>query len=465
MTDPAAPSSRPGAPGGLSGATLDGRYRVGHLLGAGGMSEVYLGHHLALDRPCAIKVVRPERAASADALARFRREASAASRIAHPHVCQTHDFGTTPDGLHYLVLEYLEGRPLSALLEGGPLPLPRALEITRQCAAGLQACHDAGIVHRDLKPDNVMVVRRGTEEVAVLMDFGIARSLTSPELTRDGLMVGTPEVMSPEQIAGDPVDPASDQYQLALLLVRMLTGTLPFPGETTQERMTSRLTLPPAGLTELAPGLRVSDGVQRAIARALARKPGERFPDLPAFVAAMEAQPGPGVEPPTEILPRLPTPSADPGTRRLARVVVAVAAVAGILTAWQVLRPGPGESLESAVPTLPGDTASHATPPPAVVPAAPGPVPVQPGPAALPSLPSDSLVFSLDPLTRRGARDQAERVYRSGAATDSRKAEAAYLVAVTYREDGDFAAARTWLQFCLALEERAGCRRLLSLLP
>ncbi len=464
MTDPAAPSSRPGAPGGLSGTTLDGRYRVGHLLGRGGMSEVYLGHHLALDRPCAIKVVHPERAASADALARFSREASAASRIAHPNVCQTHDYGTTPDGLHYLVLEYLEGRPLSALLAGGPLALPVALEITRQCAAGLQACHDAGIVHRDLKPDNVMVVRRGRDEVAVLMDFGIARSLTSPELTRDGLMVGTPEVMSPEQIAGDPVGPESDQYQLALMLVRMLTGKLPFPGETTQERMTSRLTVPPAGLAELAPGLQVPDGVHRAISRALSRKPGERFPALPAFVATMDARPGVPAEPPTEILPRRSTPSAGPMARRLARVAVAAAAVAGVFMAWQVVRPDPLAPPSSAAPTLPVDTAPQAPPSPAVPPAA-TPSPVQPGPAALASLPSDSLVFSVDPLTRQGAREQAERVYRSGAAADTLKAEAAYLVAVTHREDGDFAAARTWLQHCLTLQERPGCRRLLSLLP
>ncbi|HUG26760.1 MAG TPA: protein kinase [Gemmatimonadales bacterium] len=463
MTNPAGGPSSPGA---LSGTTLDARYRVGHLIGQGGMSEVYLGHHLALDRPCAIKVIRPERAASPDARTRFAREASAVSRIAHPNVCQTHDFGTTPDGLHYLVLEYLEGRALSALLAGGPLALPRALAITRQCAAGLQACHDAGLVHRDLKPDNVMVVRRGKDEVAVLMDFGIARSLSSPELTRDGLMVGTPEVMSPEQIAGDPVGPESDQYQLALLLVRMLTGKLPFPGETTQERMTSRLTVPPARLAELSPELRVPDGVQRAIARALSRRPGDRFPALPAFVGAMDALPGMGVEPepPTEILSRRTPRSASPRTRRLARVVVAGAAVAGVLTAWQYLRPEPGAPPSLAVPNQSLDTTPE-TVSSGVVPPAPSPQPVQPGPVALPSLPSDSLAFSEDPAQRRGAREQAEQVYRSAEAAVALRAEAAFLIAETHRRDGAFGEARTWLQHCLALQERPGCRRLLSLLP
>ncbi len=428
------------------------------------MSEVYLGHHLALDRPCAIKVIRPERAASPDARARFAREATVVSRIAHPHVCQTHDFGTTPDGLHYLVLEYLEGRPLAARLAEGPLALPRALEITRQCAAGLQACHDAGLVHRDLKPDNVMLVRRGTDDMAVLMDFGIARSLSSPELTRDGLMVGTPEVMSPEQIAGDPVGPESDQYQLALLLVRMLTGKLPFQGETTQERMTSRLTVPPAGLAELAPGLRAPEGVQQAISRALARRPGERFPTLPAFVAALDAPPALGAEPPTEILSRRTTPAPNPRTRRVARVVVAGAAVAGVLTAWQFLQPAPDAPPSLAAPTLPMDT-TPGTDPPRVVPPAPSPQPVQPGLVTLPSLPSDSLAFSEDSVQRRGAREQAERVYRSAEAAVALRAEAAFLIAETHRRDGAFGEARTWLQHCLALQERPGCRRLLSLLP
>jgi serine/threonine protein kinase len=461
LTNPAGPPSRPG---GLSGTTLDGRYRVGHLIGQGGMSEVYLGHHLALDRPCAIKVVRPERAASPDARARFAREASAVSRITHPNVCQTHDFGTTPDGLHYLVLEYLEGRPLSAVLAGGPLAPPRALEITRQCAAGLQACHDAGTVHRDLKPDNVMLVRRGKDEVAVLMDFGIARSLSGPELTRDGLMVGTPEVMSPEQIAGDPVGPASDQYQLGLLLVRMLTGKLPFPGETTQERMTSRLTVPPVSLGELAPELRVPDGVSQAISRALSRRPGERFPALSSFMAAMDVPSEIGPEPLTEILSRRTTRPANPGRRRLARVVVAAAAVAGVFTAWQFVRPEPDAPASPAVPNLPMDTTPGAAPPPAVPPA-PSPQPVQPGPAALPSLPSDSLAFSEDPAERRSAREQAERVYGSVEAAVALRAEAAFLVAETHRRDGAFGEARTWLHRCLALQERASCRQLLLLLP
>lgn len=463
MTEPPGESSRPRAPGGLRGTILDGRYRVDHLLGEGGMSEVYLGHHLALDRSCAIKVVHPERAASPDALARFAREATAASRIAHPNVCQTHDFGTTPDGLHYLVLEYLEGRPLSALLGSRPLALPRALQITRQSAAGLQACHDGGIVHRDLKPDNVMLVRRGDQEVAVLMDFGIARALSSPELTRDGLMVGTPEVMSPEQIAGDPVGPASDQYQLALLLVRMLTGKLPFPGETTQERMTSRLTTPPTGLVELAPGLEVPGGVERAIARALARKPADRFPSVSAFVAGIDAAPTMPAEPPTEILPRQVPSGGQPMTRRLMRIAVAGAALAGVFTAAQFLRPDP-PAPPATVSDPPEDSTLVPAPPPAASPA-PTPPPVQPGPAALPSLPPEAEVFSLDPATRQGAREQAEQVYRSGVAADTLRAEAAFLIAETYRRDGAIAEARVWLQHCLALQERASCRRLLRLLP
>lgn len=464
MTDPAGPPVRPGALPGLSGTTLDGRYRVGHLLGQGGMSEVYLGHHLALDRPCAIKVIRPERAANPDAQARFAREASAVSRVAHPNVCQTHDFGTTPDGRPYLVLEYLDGRPLSALLADGPLDFPRAIEIARQCAAGLQACHDAGIVHRDLKPDNVMLVRRGGMEVAVVMDFGIARSITGPDLTHDGLMVGTPEVMSPEQIAGDPVGAASDQYQLALLLVRMLTGKLPFPGETTQERMTSRLTTRPFGLAKLSPGLQAPVGVEEALTRALSRRPDERFPTLEEFLDALGGPARAPAEPPTELLSRPSAPRRAPMQKRLAQAAVALAAVAGIVTAWQVLRPDQPPSPPPGT-LLPTSDTTPATGAPPASPPAPAPPPVQHGVTALPSLPTDAQVFSPDPLTRREAREQAERVYRSVGAADTLRAEAAFLVAETLRQDRALAEARVWLQHCLALQERAGCRRLLSLLP
>jgi len=453
---------------------VDGRYRVEALIARGGMSEVYRARHLRLDRPCALKVIHPARATLPDAAARFEREATAASRISHPNICPVYDFGVAPDGTRYLAMELLEGRTLADELRDAPLAPERAGRILADCAAGLQAAHDAGIVHRDLKADNVMLVVRGGRETAVITDFGIARAGSDAALTRDGLMVGTPEVMSPEQIAGDPVGSASDQYQLALLLCRLLTGSLPFAGETTQETMSRRLSSPPVPLRELRPDRAFPGGLQEVLDRALARRPGDRYPTVREFgIAVGLALAAPDA--PTEVLARGGTgrDSPIPPTRveerppgagrgwRLPAAVVTMAAAAGI--AWALL--GDRGGVTPVPPPAPAgaDTGAAAPAPPAAAPAPlPAPGAVRPRPAVLPS--ADS-VFSEAPAVRQRAREQAEAVYRSAAEADSVRAEAAYLVAATLIPDGLQAAVRVWLERCLALQERASCRNLLRTLP
>src|SRR5262249_20237627 len=153
------------------------------------------------------------------------------SKISHPNVCAVYDFGLTPDGLLYLAMEYLEGATLTQVLSSGPLALDRAVDIVSQGAAGLNAAHELGIVHRDLKPDNIMLVQQRGGETVKLADLGIAKAGEGEggqRVPRTGLGVGTPEYMSPEQLAGDPIDGRSDQYSLALVLYRMLSGSLPF---------------------------------------------------------------------------------------------------------------------------------------------------------------------------------------------------------------------------------------------
>lgn len=466
MTPSDGPLPPPTPAGAHTGAVLDGRYRVDRLLGRGGMSEVYLGHQLALDRPCAIKIVRPAWGEGEGSVDRFTREAVALSRIEHPNVCPVIDFGTTPDGLRYLVMAHLEGRTLSEAMAAGRLDPTRALAIFADCAAGLAAAHAAGVVHRDVKAENVMLTRRGDRETAVLIDFGIARPQESGDVTRDGLMVGTPEVMSPEQVTGDPVGPASDQFQLGLLLARMLTGALPFPGETTHERMINRLTLPPRPLQALAPDVEVPAALQRALGRALARHARDRFPSVEAFAAAALPAAGSTQDAATEVLAR---PAATGQRRRLARpALLAAAGLALLAVALWSLWPSPdspGGGQPTAMEPIPqtADPGADAPPP------SPAPVPAPPAagvdPAGPTALPSEERVFSPDPQTRREAREMAGRVYRSGSAADTLRAEAAYLIAVTYREDGSLAEARTWLQHCLDLQERAMCRRLLTQLP
>ena len=463
--------------GGLIGQVLDGRYRIDRLLGQGGMAEVYLAHHLGLDRPCALKVVHASRRADPEATARFAREAEAASRITHPNLCRTYDFGETADGIWYLAMEYIAGQPLGAVLAAGPLGVDRTVHIVSQCAAGLQAVHDAGLIHRDLKPDNVMLTPRAEGEVAVLVDFGIAREPEGHGLTRDGLMVGTPEMMSPEQIAGDPVDSRSDQYQLGLLAYRLLTGAFPFPGATTQERMTRRLTQAPQPLRDSRPDLELPPGIDVVLQRALHRQPGARFPTVRAFATALSAAArGSGEE--TEHLPRRagggvasvapeePTVTVSPRTRpwatwpRLGLLALAVVLV-GI---WYVTLGAPPATPPSPPP--PTAPESLVSAPPSAAPAAQPPPP--PPPASLPAtptLPAEDAVYSPDPVVREAARQQAIAVYRTTTLPDTLRAVAAFLVAATYLSDRLGATARVWLEHCLALQERAMCRQLLSTIP
>jgi serine/threonine-protein kinase len=176
-----------------------------------------------MGRLSAIKVMGTGMSHDPEAISRFNREAANASRINHPNVCAVYDFGETEDGTIYLAMEFVEGRTLSSLLkETGPLPLPRAVGLLHQCAEGLQAAHDLGIVHRDLKPDNIMVARgRDGSDIVKVVDFGIAKAMSGEEggqkVTKTGLVVGTPEYMSPEQLSGDKLDGRSDTYSLALV--------------------------------------------------------------------------------------------------------------------------------------------------------------------------------------------------------------------------------------------------------
>src|SRR5437016_10730185 len=288
----------------LVGQVLADRYHIMKKLGEGGMGQVYLAEHVKMGRRSAIKVMNPSMVHDPDAIARFNREASNASRISHPNVCAIYDFGETPDGLIYLAMEFIEGEPLTDLLEreaGGALPVPRAVTIFLQVAEALQAAHDLGIVHRDLKPDNVMLTRRKDgADVVKVVDFGIAKAVgggdqAGQKVTKTGLVVGTPEFMSPEQLSGDTLDGRSDLYSLALVFFRMLTGKLPFEATTVQETMIKRLTDEPLKLSDARPDLSFPPGLQPVLDTALARTPAERYQTVAKFagdVAAVTGRPG-----------------------------------------------------------------------------------------------------------------------------------------------------------------------------
>src|SRR6185437_6341738 len=275
----------------LVGAIVADRYCVLRKLGEGGMGQVYLAEHVKMGRKSALKVLHPGLVSDVDAISRFNREAANASRISHPNVAAVYDFGETPDGLIYLAMEFVDGPSLTTLIaQQGALAPPRAAEILRQTADALAAAHDMGIVHRDLKPDNIMLARtRDGGDLVKVVDFGIAKAAgsTAQNVTRSGLVIGTPAYMSPEQLAGDTLDGRSDVYSLALVAFNMFTGALPFPADSAQESMIMRLTDRPKTLADMRPDIPWSADLQAVMDRALQRRAADRYGSATEFAHAL----------------------------------------------------------------------------------------------------------------------------------------------------------------------------------
>jgi hypothetical protein len=348
----------------LVGQVLAERYHIKKKLGEGGMGQVYLAEHVKMGRRCAVKIMSAGLSNDPDAVGRFNREAANASRIAHANVCAIYDFGETSDGLIYLAMEFIEGRSLTDLLkETGPLPLPRAGAILAQAADALQAAHDLGIVHRDLKPDNIMVTTVRGRDVVKVVDFGIAKATgadsRSQKVTRTGLVVGTPEYMSPEQLTGDPLDGRSDIYSLGLVFYRMLTGVLPFKSDSAQETMIKRLTDDPLPLADARPGGRFPARLQQIMNRALARAAADRYPTAAEFGRDVSAVAGthsgavdtegatqamPRLSGATDAIPATRVDSAAQAARRAAREEPATP------TAQRAVRPPAAKPHSRAVP-------------------------------------------------------------------------------------------------------------------
>ena len=213
----------------LIGVTIAGRYQIEEVLGQGGMATVYAARHRLVDRPCAVKVMNAQYTRNEVIRERFRREAKAAQKLAHPNIIEIFDQGETPDGLVFLVMELLRGETLADVLEHGKVPLERGLPIMIQIARALARAHDLEVIHRDLKPENIFLARLadGSDQVK-LLDFGIARSMQDSRLTGAGEVFGTPQYMAPERITSIEAGPAADLYSLGVIIYEMVTGTFPF---------------------------------------------------------------------------------------------------------------------------------------------------------------------------------------------------------------------------------------------
>jgi serine/threonine-protein kinase len=253
------------------------------------MGEVYLAEHQLLRRLCAIKLIRADRAASTPVQQRFKREAQVMANLRHPNIVEVFDYGVTPDGTFFYVMEYLSGQTLRELVEdSGPLPPLRAIAFLRQIAAALGAAHSRGLIHRDIKPSNIIVLKEGGSLGTVkLVDFGLVH-IREPEegvpLTEDGRLLGTPAFMSPEQIAGShALDARSDIYSAGLVAYYVLMGRNPF------ERPEVRQIFA-AHLSDVAPPMNLpAADLEEVVRRCLAKDPADRFPDAEALEKALAA--------------------------------------------------------------------------------------------------------------------------------------------------------------------------------
>jgi len=281
----------------LLGRTLAGKYLVDKLIKRGGMGAVYRGKHVMMDKTVAIKVLRPALAVDDDVVARFSREAKAASRISHPHAVSVTDFGESENGVVFLVMEYLDGRTLKEIIRSeGPLPLKRVAEIIRQVTGALDAAHGQGVVHRDLKSDNIMVSQTNGGDWAKVLDFGIAKiqqpaSVKDADLTAPNLVIGTPQYMSPEQCSQtQPLDARSDIYSLGVIIYEMLAGRVPFTAESATMIMMQHVQDTPPSVLATRPDL--PPAVDGVITRALAKDPADRFQTAGELFAALSIAAG-----------------------------------------------------------------------------------------------------------------------------------------------------------------------------
>ncbi len=402
----------------LIGTDLE-HYTIDALIGEGAMGRVYRAHHKTLvDKVFAVKVLIGDLASAQAMRLRFVNEAKNAGRLAHPNVASVVDFGRSSDGLIYLVMELVDGLPLSTLIDAGPLDPERVARLGRGIARGLHHAHQLGIVHRDLKPENVIVKTDETGDVPKIVDFGIALSIESSDirLTSTGIALGTPGYVAPEQISGAEIDARADQYALGVTLYEALTGgNLPFVGDP-EEVVTAKIGHQAPPIAERMPeGRVVPPGLARIVEKMIARRRRHRFDDLGEVIAALDRWiDHRGGD--TDVV------ALRPPRRRIGTVVAlgAVGALATTVVAWTLTRtPEP----VAAPPSVAIAAPVRAAPPPPIQPPPPAtvtPSAIEASPVAPtqsePEIVIDPEVAHVDRPTRRPAGRRPSRTGKSTAA-------------------------------------------------
>jgi len=275
----------------LTGEVLDDRYTVMERIGRGGMGVVYKAEQHLIKRIVALKVLRREIVQDETAVKRFLNEARAIASLDSRHTVTLHDFGVTHDGLLYYTMELLKGRPLSRVIrDEAPIHHARAAGLIVQACRSLEEAHGHGILHRDIKPDNLFVTEKDAKEHLKVLDFGVAKLVGDAAMdtvTRTGMIVGTPQYLSPEQALGNPVVPASDLYSLGIVLYEMLAGVPPFQDETPMKTMWAQIRDPVPPLRKKNPKVEVPRSIEAFLARALEKDPNSRFQTATTFADAL----------------------------------------------------------------------------------------------------------------------------------------------------------------------------------
>src|SRR5512133_2904192 len=271
----------------LLNTLFDGRYRIVRKLGTGGLANVYLAEDEVLGRRVAIKILNDRHAGDDQFVERFRREAKNAASLSHPNIVSIYDRGES-EGAYYIAMEYLDGRSLKELIVSrGPAPIPIAIDYARQILAALRFAHRHGVIHRDIKPHNILVDSEGHVKVT---DFGIARAeqagASAQQMTEAGSIIGTAQYLSPEQARGTRVDKTSDLYSLGIVLYELLTGTVPFSGETPVEIAMKHLSAIPDPPSERRQD--VPHALDMVVLRALAKDPRDRYQSAEELDADLE---------------------------------------------------------------------------------------------------------------------------------------------------------------------------------
>ena len=381
----------------LEAGTRIGEYVVSRKLGAGGFGAVYAAHHALLGRDVAIKILHRAVSSNQEIVGRFLAEARAVNQIRHRNIIDVFGFGQLEDGRHYYVMEFLDGEPLDVTLaRKGRLSLADGLPILRGVAKALDAAHSHGIVHRDLKAENVYLARDGSDVYPKLLDFGIAKLISSEQdtssRTRSGIQVGTPYAMAPEQCRGVAIDGRADVYALGVLAHRIFTGLLPFDGETAMDVIMQHMTAKPPSMSSVAHDL--PSALDKPVLKMLAKNPNDRFTLATEAVDALEeaatryggdlSRMGGGPTPEASFsgsvarhlrVPTMRSAMVKPVRSLLksgifASVVLLVAAfVMARSSSWHVDPSGTADESENVAPVL-----SPPAPAPAVAPPTPAPV-------------------------------------------------------------------------------------------